>query len=123
MARPFAGLNHRTAGAWLLQETHPPLREQPTRPEAAAFLQHWISMAMESQLRPMQEFASLLEGHRGVPAYLELPIDNGLVKAMNANPKAISMRAPGYRSPAVFSTLLLRCLGGLQMPTFRHQFA
>jgi transposase len=79
---------------------------------------------MESQLRPMQEFASLLRRHRdGVLAHFELPIDNGLVEAMNASAKAISMRAGGYRSPVFFSTLLLHCLGGLKMPTFVHRFA
>ncbi|MDH7560018.1 MAG: transposase, partial [bacterium] len=91
---------------------------------AAAFLQHWISMAMESQLRPMQEFASLVRRHRdGVPAYFELPIDNGLVEPMNASAKAIHMRARGYRSRAVLSTLLLHWLGRRKTPTFVDKFA
>jgi transposase len=117
-------LNLRISRAYLLKEQFRHLWQQRSRHDAAAFLEHCITMAMESQLRPLHEFASLLSRHReGVLAYFELPIDNGLVEAINASAKAISIRARGYRSPVVFSTLLLHCLGGLKTPTFVHKFA
>jgi transposase len=54
-------------------------------------------MAMESHLRPMQEFAFLLGSHRdGVLPYFALSVDSGLAEAMNASAKAVSMRARGY---------------------------
>jgi len=71
----------------------------------------------------MKDFACLLRKHQeGVLAYFDLPIDNGAVEAMNNNAKAISHRARDYRSPDIFSTLLLHCLGGLKMPSCVHRF-
>lgn len=54
----------------------------------------------------MRQGASLLARHRaGVLASFDLPVDNSAVEAMNARAKAISIRARGYRSPRVFSTV------------------
>jgi len=56
----------------------------------------------------MMKFAWLVRNHEeGILAYIELPIDNGAVEAMNNTAKAISHQARGYRSPETFSILLM----------------
>ena len=72
----------------------------------------------------MRDFAWMLREHEeGILAYSDLPIDNGSVEAMNNNAKAISHRARGYRSSSTFSTVLIHCLGDLELPFWVHRFS
>ncbi|MCR4440236.1 MAG: transposase [bacterium] len=72
------GLNLQISRAYLLKQQLRHLWEKRTRPEATAFLGHWVSMAMESQLRPMHEFASLRRGHRDGVRVLRFPLTAAL---------------------------------------------
>jgi len=109
-------LNFRINRAYLLKENFRDLWSCPTRFEAESFLKQW--------LKPMVKFVQLLRRHQeAVLAYFDLRIDNGVVEAMNNNAKAISHRARGYRSSETFSTVLMHCLGGLDVPNWMHKFA
>lgn len=117
-------LNLRINRAYLLKENFRDLWSCPTRFEAKAFLKQWLWWACHSRLKPMVKFAQLLRRHQeAVLAYFDLRIDNGVVEAMNNNAKAISHRARGYRSSETFSTVLMHCLGGLDVPNWVHKFA
>jgi len=122
-------LNLKINRAYLLKESFRELWNYNDRTEAKIFLDHWFwlathSLAGQARLKPMRDFARMLRKHQeGVLAYFDLPIDNGAVEAMNNNAKAISHRARGYRSPNIFSTLLLHCLGDLKMPSCVHKFS
>jgi transposase len=117
-------LNLKINRAYILKEHFRELWTYTDREDAKHFLDHWFWLATHSRLKPMRDFAWLLRDHQdGVLAYFDVPIDNGVVEAMNNNAKVISHRARGYRSPTTFSTLLLHCLGGLTMPNAVHTFA
>jgi transposase len=117
-------LNLKINRAYILKENFRELWTYTDRKQAKQFLDHWFWLATHSRLKPMRDFAWLLRNHEeGVLAYFDLPIDNGVVEAMNNNAKAVSHRARGYRSPSTFSTLLLHCLGDLEMPPSVHKFA
>lgn len=116
-------LNLRINRAYLLKENFRELWTCSKREEAEKFLKQWLWWASHSRLKPMREFARMLKDHQdGVLAYFDARIDNGSVEAMNNNAKAISHRARGYRSPTTFSTLLMHCLGQLNMPNWVHRF-
>lgn len=117
-------LNLKINRAYLLKENFRELWSCLTRSEAESFLKQWLWWASHSRLDPMVKFAQLLKRHQeAVLAYFDLRIDNGSVEAMNNNAKAISHRARGYRSSVTFSTLLMHCLGGLDVPNWGHKFA
>jgi len=117
-------LNLKINRAYLLKEQFRDLWTCHRTNEAKYFLDYWFNKATHSQLKPMSDFAWMLRAHEeGILSYAKLPIDNGAVEAMNNNAKAISHRARGYRSSKTFSTILLHCLGGLDMPKLVHRFA
>jgi transposase len=117
-------LNLKINRAYLLKEHFRDFWTCHLRSEAALFLNRWFWKATHSRLEPMRSFAWMLRTHEeGILAYSDLPIDNGAVEAMNNNAKAISHKARGYRSSKTFSTILMHCLGGLDMPKLAHNFA
>ena len=116
-------LNLKINRAYLLKEQFRDFWVCPQQREARCFLDHWFWKATHSRLEPMRNFAWMLREHQeGVLAYSKCPIDNGSVEAMNNNAKSISHRARGYRSAKTFSTILMHCLGGLEMPNWVHKF-
>ena len=114
----------KTFRAYVLKEQFRDLWNSPIRSDAKSFLRHWCWLATHSKLIPMRDFARMLRKHEdGILAYFDVPINNGMVEAMNNNAKVISHRARGYRSSKTFSTLMLHCMGGLKMPDSVHRFA
>ena len=116
-------LNLKINRAYLLKEEFRDFWKCSPRSNAQRFLTHWFWKATHSRIVQMREFAWMLREHQeGILAYSELLIDNGSVEAMNNNAKSISHRARGYRSAKTFSTILMHCLGGLEMPNWVHKF-
>ncbi|MDZ7391610.1 MAG: transposase [candidate division KSB1 bacterium] len=91
-------LNRGIFRAYLLREHFRERWQRATEQEAERLLSYWLEWAFNYGLGPVGQFASLLSRHGdGVLGYMELPVDNHVVGAMNGSAKAISMRARGYR--------------------------
>ncbi|MCI0409569.1 MAG: ISL3 family transposase [Acidobacteria bacterium] len=117
-------LNLKIHRAYLLKETFQQLWRYRTRGWAKRFLAKWFWWATHSRLAPMRDFARLLRRHQdGILAWFSVPLTNAATEAMNANARAISYRARGYRSAKTFTLSQLHCLGRLQLPPVLHRFA
>jgi len=116
--------NLRTVRAYLLKSMFNRLWSFKRKAWARRFLERWFWWATHSRLKPLRDFAWTMRRHvEGILAWFDLRIDNGAVEAMNNNAKAISHRARGYRTAKAFTTSMLHCLGGLQLPEVVHRFA
>jgi transposase len=116
-------LNLRINRAYLLKENFRELWNYTNRIEAKKFLDQWFWWATHSRIEPMRKFAWMVRKHEnGILSYCEHPVSNGVVEAMNNNAKAISHNARGYKSTTTFSTLLMHCMGKLEMPETVHKF-
>jgi len=86
-------------------------------------MNQWFSWAMESKIKPMQDFALLLKRHEeNILTYFDMPISNGAVEGLNNKAKVISHRAYGFRSAKNYILNLYHCMGHLPMPTTLHRF-
>lgn len=116
-------LNLKVNRACLLKEAFRRLWSYTTRGWAKRYLRRWFWWATHSRLKPLRDFAWLLRRHEdGVLAWFDIPLNNGATEAMNNNAKAISHRAHGYRTAAMFTLSLLHCLGKLPLPETVHRF-
>ena len=58
---------------------------------------HWFGLAMESKIKPIQDFALLLKRHEeNILMFFDMPISNGAVEGLNNKAKIISHRAYGF---------------------------
>lgn len=116
-------MNLKINRAYLLKEAFRVLWNYKTKGWARRFLARWFWWATHSRLKPMRNFAWLLRrNEENILSYLEVPIDNGAVEAMNNNAKELSHRARGFRTEKWFTTIMLHGLGRLPMPQFTHRF-
>jgi transposase len=116
--------NLKSTRAWLLKEAFREFWESPDYEEAQWFLKQWCWMAAHSKLQPIKKVVKMIRRHwDGILAYFRHRITNGVTEALNNTAKAISHRARGYRTVHVFSNVMLLCMGGLEMPTFLHEFS
>jgi transposase len=117
-------LNLNIHRAYLLKESFRDFWQSDSRETAVKFLGQWFTWAMESKIKPMQDFALLLKRHEeNVLTYFDLPISNGAVEGLNNKAKVISHRAYGFRSAKNYILNLYHCMGDLPMPTTLHRFA
>jgi transposase len=123
--RHLESMNLRTNRAYLLKESFRHFWTYKTRVWARKFFDQWFWWATHSRLKPMRDFAWMLrrKGYENILNWIDEPIDNGSVEAMNNNAKAISHRSRGFRSERWFTTLMLHCMGKLPMPVFHHKFS
>lgn len=117
-------LNLKINRAYLLKENFRELWTYTNRIQAEKFLKHWFWLATHSRIQPIRQFAWMLRNHQeGILTWFELPIDNGVVEALNNVAKSISHQAKGYRSSKTFATLLMHWMGKLDSPIWVHKFA
>lgn len=110
--------------AYLLKESFRDFWQSDTREIANKFLGQWFTWAMESKIKPMQDFALLLKRHEdNILSYFDMPISNGAVEGLNNKAKVISHRAYGFRSAKNYVLNLYHCMGNLPMPASLHRFA
>ena len=110
--------------AYLLKESFRDFWQSDSRGTAIKFLGQWFTWAMESKIKPMQDFALLLKRHEeNILTYFDMPISNGAVEGLNNKAKVISHRAYGFRSAKNYILNLYHCMGDLPMPTTLHRFA
>jgi len=116
-------LNLKVNRAYLLKEAFRRYWDYSTKGWAKNFLKKWFWWATHSKLTPMRDFAWFLRRHEeNILTYIDIPIDNGAVEAMNNNAKALSHRARGFRTEKWFSTVMLHGMGQLPMPEYAHKF-
>jgi transposase len=117
-------MNLKINRAYMLKENFRELWTFTNRIEAKKFLDHWFWLATHSRIQPMRKFAWLVRNHqKGILAWFDLYINNGVVEAMNNVAKTISHQAKGYRSSKTFSTILMHCMGKLDSPNWVHKFS
>ena len=110
--------------AYLLKESFRDFWQSDSRETAVKFMGQWFTWAMESKIKPMQDFALLLKRHEeNILTYFDMPISNGAVEGLNNKAKVISHRAYGFRSAKNYILNLYHCMGDLPMPTTLHRFA
>ena len=98
----------RLARAWGLKEALREVYRKKGPEEAAVALDHWITEAEESGLRPFKRTAATLrKWRRGVLNYWRYPITNAFVEGKHNRIKVLKRRAYGYRNDRSF---LLRIL-------------
>lgn len=116
-------LNLKIHRAYLLKESFRDFWQSTSKEIARKFMEQWFSWAMESKIKPMQDFALLLKRHEeGILTYFDMPISNGAVEGLNNKAKVISHRAYGFRSAKNYILNLYHCMGDLPMPTSLHRF-
>lgn len=116
-------LNLKIHRAYLLKESFRDFWQSGSRERAKKFMDQWFSWAMESKIKPMQDFALLLKRHEeNILTYFVMPISNGAVEGLNNKAKVISHRAYGFRSAKNYILNLYHCMGDLPMPTSMHRF-
>lgn len=116
-------LNLKINRAYLLKESFRDFWQSATKEVATRFMNQWFLWAMESKIKPMQDFALLLKRHEeNILTYFDLPISNGAVEGLNNKAKVISHRAYGFRSAKNYILNLYHCMADLPMPTSLHRF-
>lgn len=117
-------LNLNIHRAYLLKESFRDFWQSDSKETAVKFLGQWFKWAMESKIKPMQDFALLLIRHEeNILTYFDMPISNGAVEGLNNKAKVISHRAYGFRSAKNYVLNLYHCMGNLPMPTTLHSYA
>lgn len=116
-------LNLRITRAYLLKEKFKQFFRYRSRTWAEKFLRQWLWQATHARLKPMRDFARTVTRHLdGILAWIDVPINNGVVEALNNNAKAISHRSRGFATAQTYSLILLHCLGNLPMQELSHSF-
>lgn len=116
-------LNLKIHRAYLLKESFRDFWQSTSKEIARKFMEQWFTWAMESKIKPMQNFALLLKRHEeNILTYFDMPISNGAVEGLNNKAKVISHRAYGFRSAKNYILNLYHCMGDLPMPASLHRF-
>jgi transposase len=116
-------LNLKIHRAYLLKESFRDFWQSTSKEIARKFMGQWFSWAMESKIKPIQDFALLLKRHEeNILTYFDMPISNGAVEGLNNKAKVISHRAYGFRTAKNYILNLYHCMGDLPMPTSMHRF-
>jgi transposase len=117
-------LNLISTRAWPLKEAFREFRKIDDEEEAAWYLQQRFSMAAHSRLKPMKRMGKMIPAHwNGILVGFRHRITCGVIKALNNTAKASGHRARGYRTVRIFTNVMMRCMGGLEMPELFHRFS
>lgn len=77
-------LNLKIHLAYLLKESFRDFWQSTGKELSKKFVDHWFTLAMESKIKPMQDFALLLKRHEeNILSYFDMPISNGAVEGLN----------------------------------------
>lgn len=121
--RDLEKLNLKINRAYLLKEAFRRFWDYTYPAWAKKYLDRWFWWATHSRLEPLRNFAWMIRRHQeDILSYIQVPIDNGSVEALNNKAKAISHRAFGYRTAYTFKLALYHGLGKLPMPQLAHRF-
>lgn len=101
-------LNESLATAYYLKELLRYFWEQPTKADAAVWLDEWCALARASGIGVMKTFANTLQGHRsGLLNWWDYPISTGPLEGTNNKIKTLQRQAYGYRDREFFKLKIL----------------
>lgn len=96
-------LNQSLATAYYLKEMLRYFWEQPTKADAAVWLDEWCALARASGIRVLQTFAKTMQGHRsGLLNWWDHRISTGPLEGTNNKIKTLQRQAYGYRDREFF---------------------
>ena len=96
-------INQPLATAYYLKEDLRQLWEQPDRPSAERFLNHWIDQAQASGVRMLQKFTQTLQLHRtGLLNWYRYRISTGPLEGTNTKIRVLQRQAYGFRDHEFF---------------------
>ena len=97
-------INQPLATAYYLKEDLRQLWEQPDRPSAERFLNHWIDQAQASGVRMLQKFTQTLQLHRtGLLNWYRYRISTGPLEGTNTKIRVLQRQAYGFRDHEFFN--------------------
>jgi len=100
---------------WMLKFDH--AYELPAD-EAEHYLRAWCRGAKRSRLRPIVNFARMVEEYwLGIIRWFESRITNGLLEGLNSLVQAAKRRARGYRSTRNYIAMIYLTVGKLDLVT------
>lgn len=90
-------LNHNLNVVYVLKEDLELFWKTEDPKEAREILQQWTETARESGLKPLEDFAEMLETHAyGLLSHCEFPISTGQLEGLNNKVKVIQRRCYGF---------------------------
>jgi len=91
-------LNAPLATAYYLKEDLRQLWSQPTKQQAAIFLESWLQRAWSTGIKPIITVANTIAARRsGVLAWYDFPISTGPLEGINNKIKTMKRQAYGFR--------------------------
>ena len=105
-----------TGSAWSLKENFRHFWGYRSWTSAYRFLDNWISAARDSQLKPMQRVADLLDKHaEGLLNYIHHPITNAASESQNSRIQGLKTAARGLPKFESLRSRILFFLGKLSL--------
>jgi transposase len=88
--------------------------------EADGFLKKWHNRAVNSGMKPIEQFASTVEKHwKGILNWFKSHINNGILEGINSLINIAKFRARNFRSIRYLSAIVYLITGSAD-PTFTH---
>ena len=86
---------------------------------AARHFTEWLDMAIRSRIKPLQQFAKMLQNHAdGIRAHCHFKINNGRIEGTNNKIKVVKRKAYGFHDDEYFILKIKQaCSGRMVDPT------
>jgi len=96
-------LNEPLSKAYILKEELRRFWDRANKKEGRAYLWNWITMAGQSGIKLLEDFAESIQNHsRGLIAYLSHKISTARVEGINNKIKVLKRKTYGYRDMEYF---------------------
>lgn len=108
--------NRRLYRAYLLKESLAGALDYRQVARARRALEHWLSWASRSRLKPFARVARTIRRHfDGILAYVRTRFTNGFTEGTNNKLRLVARRAFGFHSPEPLIAMLFLTCGGIQL--------
>jgi transposase len=110
-------LNRRIWRAWILKDEFEAFWEYVYQGSAESFLKGWIQSAKRSRLKPMKDFAKMLDrhSHRILP-FIGSRVTNAMSEGINRVIKIVKNRASGFANLEAFTDMIFLTVGDVDLP-------
>ncbi|MDR0575848.1 MAG: transposase [Tannerella sp.] len=83
--------------------------------EAKVYLWFWLEQALASGIQPFMKFVNMVKAHwRGIVAYFDKRVTNGILEGINSKIQLAKRRARGYRNTQNFINMAYFLCGKLK---------
>ena len=90
---------HKLGEAYRLREMFTDVFSISKPEEAKGYLAFWCDIAIEAKIEPFKKFVAMLKAHwRGIAAYFDKQLTNGVLEGINSKIQLAKRRARGYRN-------------------------